>query len=579
MQFYLNGYKTGDPFLEDPHPSVAPAPGRPPGGGRRPDRRLRPGRSGPGGAAGDLPRHPDRGHRPQGRSARGRPGRRCRVPHRRDVRGVRPGRSADPRGLLGQRGRLLAAGPGRPDAGSRAPGASRTSKRASPSCPHVIVNQARMLAYLLDHMERSASRLTPFYGLHAERHRDRHQRLGGVPGDGHAAAPRGRRGDGGDLDDPRQVRRRLRRLAQRHPRARSAASWPATRRTSPGASWTSWRSPTSPTSGSSARSTRPNAGNILIIPREGGYLVRLYVELDKTATRRCSANRSVTPEKLVAVANRVLHPYTLELKDVGWWSVYEIGQRLCDKFDDVPARRWPDRLPRVFIAGDACHTHSAKAGQGMNVSMADTWNLGWKLAAVLRGTARPELLHTYSEERQAIAQQLIDFDREFSKMFSAHPTDPATPSRGRPGGVPAVLHHPGPLHGRRRDHYAAVDDHRRGDVPASRRGLPGRDAVPLRPGRPAGRRQAGSPRSRRPGGRRLAPLRLRRPQRPDWRTPAPASCASSWSRRVPDQRFTPAGRRPRLGDRRPGGLPAGAPRPRRRRDAVGPAAAGRAGSA
>jgi phenol 2-monooxygenase len=81
------------------------------------------------------------------------------------------------------------------------------------------------------------------------------------------------------------------------------------------------------------------------------------------------------------------------------------------------------RLPRVFIAGDACHTHSAKAGQGMNVSMNDTWNLGWKLSAVLRGTAKLELLHTYSEERQRIAKQLIDFDREFAKMFSAHPTE------------------------------------------------------------------------------------------------------------------------------------------------------------
>jgi len=75
----------------------------------------------------------------------------------------------------------------------------------------------------------------------------------------------------------------------------------------------------------------------------------------------------------------------------------------------------------VFIAGDACHTHSAKAGQGMNVSMADTWNLGWKLAAVLRGTANPELLHTYSEERQAVAKELIDFDREFSRQFRSRP--------------------------------------------------------------------------------------------------------------------------------------------------------------
>ena len=85
----------------------------------------------------------------------------------------------------------------------------------------------------------------------------------------------------------------------------------------------------------------------------------------------------------------------------------------------MPAEETGTRLPRVFIAGDACHTHSAKAGQGMNVSMADAWNLGWKLAAVLRGTARPELLHTYSEERQVIAQELIDFDREFATMFSA----------------------------------------------------------------------------------------------------------------------------------------------------------------
>jgi phenol 2-monooxygenase len=53
----------------------------------------------------------------------------------------------------------------------------------------------------------------------------------------------------------------------------------------------------------------------------------------------------------------------------------------------------------------------------MNVSMADAWNLGWKLGAVLRGSARPELLHTYSAERQAIARKLIEFDREFSKRF------------------------------------------------------------------------------------------------------------------------------------------------------------------
>ena len=66
-------------------------------------------------------------------------------------------------------------------------------------------------------------------------------------------------------------------------------------------------------------------------------------------------------------------------------SLHEIGQRICAKYDDVTdAVATPDSpLPRVFIAGDACHTHSPKAGQGMNFSMQDSFNLGWKLAAVL----------------------------------------------------------------------------------------------------------------------------------------------------------------------------------------------------
>ena len=83
--------------------------------------------------------------------------------------------------------------------------------------------------------------------------------------------------------------------------------------------------------------------------------------------------------------------------------------------------------PRVFLTGDACHTHSAKAGQGMNVSMQDGFNLGWKLGHVLTGIAPPPLLKTYSAERQPVAQQLIDFDREWSTLMARKPeeiTDP-----------------------------------------------------------------------------------------------------------------------------------------------------------
>ncbi|MFZ4288793.1 FAD-binding monooxygenase [Variovorax sp. HJSM1_2] len=160
------------------------------------------------------------------------------------------------------------------------------------------------------------------------------------------------------------------------------------------------------------------SGNLMVIPREGGYLVRLYVEMDKLGEEERAADRGITLEQLIAAAQRILHPYKLDVKEVPWWSVYEIGQRICDQYDDVAEDDAGTRLPHVFIAGDACHTHSPKAGQGMNFSMQDTFNLGWKLAAVLSKQCGPELLLSYSQERQVVAQELIDFDREWAKMFS-----------------------------------------------------------------------------------------------------------------------------------------------------------------
>jgi phenol 2-monooxygenase (NADPH) len=164
-----------------------------------------------------------------------------------------------------------------------------------------------------------------------------------------------------------------------------------------------------------------DSGNIIIIPREGGYLVRIYIELDKLDAGERVANRNITIDHLIAAAQRVFRPYSLEVKDVVWWSVYEIGQRLTDKFDDVPTDQAGSRLPHVFIAGDACHTHSPKAGQGMNVSMGDAFNLGWKLVSVLQGRCPPEILHTYSAERQEVAKDLIAFDREWARIMSEAP--------------------------------------------------------------------------------------------------------------------------------------------------------------
>ncbi|MCK1300030.1 MULTISPECIES: FAD-binding monooxygenase [unclassified Bradyrhizobium] len=160
-------------------------------------------------------------------------------------------------------------------------------------------------------------------------------------------------------------------------------------------------------------------GSLLIIPREGGYMVRLYVELAKLDIGERVANRNITADDVIAKAQRILKPHTLDVKEIAWWSVYEIGQRLTDKFDDVPGTEIAKRLPRIFIAGDACHTHSPKAGQGMNVSMQDAFNLGWKLAAVLRKQSAPSLLHSYSAERRAVAKELIDFDREWAGILAS----------------------------------------------------------------------------------------------------------------------------------------------------------------
>lgn len=164
-------------------------------------------------------------------------------------------------------------------------------------------------------------------------------------------------------------------------------------------------------------------GSILHIPREGGHLFRMYVDLGEVPVDNNHAVRDTSLEEIIDKANSILHPYTVHVKSVAWHSVYEVGHRLTDKFDDVSEAETGERTPRVFITGDACHTHSAKAGQGMNVSMQDGFNLGWKLGHVLTGTSPEELLSTYSEERQVIAKNLIDFDKEWSTLMAAKPED------------------------------------------------------------------------------------------------------------------------------------------------------------
>lgn len=163
-------------------------------------------------------------------------------------------------------------------------------------------------------------------------------------------------------------------------------------------------------------------GAVMTIPREGGYLVRMYVELDLLGKGQRAADMKLTEKDIIAKMQLIFSPYTVDVKEVAWWSIYEVGQRVAAKFDDRPLDNAENLIPRGFVAGDACHTHSPKGGWGLNTSLPDTFNLGWKLAAVLQGKSNPKLLQTYSPERRKVAQQLIEADRQLSKLVATSPT-------------------------------------------------------------------------------------------------------------------------------------------------------------
>jgi phenol 2-monooxygenase len=222
--------------------------------------------------------------------------------------------------------------------------------------PHVIVNQARMQEYLLEYMRKSPTRLEPNYSTEFVR----------LEVDANGEYP------------VRVTVRNVESGAERSIRAKYVVGCDGARsavRQSIGAvpqgdyanhAWgvVDMLAVTDfPDIRLKAAIQSADEGNILLIPREGGYLVRLYVDLgDVDPNDRGTVREKYTAEKIVEVAQRVLRPYTLELRDVAWSSVYEVGQRVTDRFDDVLPEQAGSRLPRVFIAGDACHTHSPKAG-------------------------------------------------------------------------------------------------------------------------------------------------------------------------------------------------------------------------
>ena len=149
-------------------------------------------------------------------------------------------------------------------------------------------------------------------------------------------------------------------------------------------------------------------GSIMVIPREDN-MVRLYIQIASSTDPDFDPRKTATVEEVQTHAKAILAPYYLEWDRVVWYSVYPIGQGIADKYT---------LDHRVFMGGDACHTHSPKAGQGMNTAFHDAINMAWKLHHVESGFADRSILTTYEVERKHVAEQLLNFDAEYAALFS-----------------------------------------------------------------------------------------------------------------------------------------------------------------
>ena len=149
-------------------------------------------------------------------------------------------------------------------------------------------------------------------------------------------------------------------------------------------------------------------GSIMVIPREAN-MVRLYIQIASSTDREWNPRKTATVEEVQKAAASILKPYEISWDRVEWYSVYPVWQSISEKYT---------LDHRIFMGGDCCHTHSPKAGQGMNTAFHDAINLAWKLHHVEAGFANRSILETYESERKLIAETLLNFDARYARLFS-----------------------------------------------------------------------------------------------------------------------------------------------------------------
>ena len=232
--------------------------------------------------------------------------------------------------------------------------------------------------------------------------------------------PGRRRGDG-----ERRARRlpgRLRRRPQRRPqaarRAVSRAGTPGCARWSPTSRWPAAARP----SGSCPRRRATGCSPCCRwATASSGCWPPARPRWRPAGTPRCPTTRSPRPWPATAST----------LGEVRWAS----------RFTDTTRQAARYRTGRVFLAGDAAHVHSPAGGQGLNLGLQDAFNLGWKLAEVIRGESGDDLLDTYHAERHPVAARVLESTRAQGVLFVPDEDVPRAP-RGvhRTGGRPGAGH-------------------------------------------------------------------------------------------------------------------------------------------
>jgi len=146
--------------------------------------------------------------------------------------------------------------------------------------------------------------------------------------------------------------------------------------------------------------------------RERGIITAIQFRPGWHRVVTCESHRAAGPHDPVTLEELRASVRRVAGTDFGMHS-----PRWLSHFNDAARQAERYRIGRVLLAGDAAHIHLPAGGQGMNMGMQDAFNLGWKLAAVVRGEATPALLDTYHDERHAADADTLNLVRAQAALF------------------------------------------------------------------------------------------------------------------------------------------------------------------